>query len=467
MPSSNNGAAPDPIAAPEAPARVLIVDDDESVMLTMQAVLEMDGYSVTGVMKGSQALAMLGRETFDLVLTDLRLDDLDGLTILGEVRRRSPETVTIMLTGYASLESAVKALREGAYDYLFKPCDVEELRATVARGLEKRQLTRALRQRVAELEQANETIRTFNLDLQQRVDDATAALRERMDELARARDEIAALYQAAQRHVEQLQELDRQKSKFLSMASHELKTPLTAISGFVQLSLRRTRRRLERGQPTLEEWEQEQRSVVDQLEVLDKQTSKLGRLVDELLDVSRIESGRVEFRLEPVDLRDLVAEVAERMQMTTDRHQIKFSRPRVGEAVVSADRDHIEQVLNNLLSNAIKYSPGGGAVDVVVAVDGPSLVRVSVRDVGVGIPKAELESIFGLFYRSQEGDARHVGGMGLGLYISREIVLRHGGRIWAESEPGHGSTFYLELPRPGAVGVEPVASGAGREAKES
>src|SRR5205823_9792581 len=214
----------------------------------------------------------------------------------------------------------------------------------------------------------------------------------------------------AQRHVEELQELDRQKSKFLSMASHELKTPLTAISGFVQLLLRRTRRRLDRGQAAGEDWTQEQRSLVDQLEVLDKQTSKLGRLVDELLDVARIESGRVQFTLEPVDLRDLVAEVAQRMQMTTEQHRIELRLPRAGEAMVSADRDHLEQVMNNLLSNAIKYSPSGGAVDVVVEA-GPTSAVVSVRDSGVGIPPTELESIFGLFYRAQEGDARHVGGM--------------------------------------------------------
>src|SRR5207248_2035382 len=163
--SSRNGAAPGIEPAEEAPARVLIVDDDESVMLTMQAVLQMDGYDVTGVMKGSEALGLIRRESFDLVLTDLRLDDLDGLTILAE-------------------------------------------------------------------------------------------LRERMEELSRARDEIAGLYQGAQRHVEELQELDRQKSKFLSMASHELKTPLTAISGFVQLLLRRTRRRLDRGQAAGEDWTQ-------------------------------------------------------------------------------------------------------------------------------------------------------------------------------------------------------------------
>src|SRR5205807_6089226 len=134
------------------------------------------GYHVTGVMKGSLALELIERETFDLVLTDLRLDDLDGLTILNKVGERSPETVTIMLTGYASLESAVKALREGAYDYLFKPCDVEELKAVVARGIERRQLGMQLKARLGELETANRTIQELNDDLQRRVDDATSEL---------------------------------------------------------------------------------------------------------------------------------------------------------------------------------------------------------------------------------------------------------------------------------------------------
>jgi DNA-binding NtrC family response regulator len=133
---------------------ILLVDDDESVRVTMQAVLEMDGYRVTPVSKGSDALELLAEREFDLVLTDLRLDDLDGIAILEEIKQRWPDTVAVLLTGYASLESAVKALRQGAYDYLFKPTDVEELRATVARGIEKRQLTQALRLRVAELERA-------------------------------------------------------------------------------------------------------------------------------------------------------------------------------------------------------------------------------------------------------------------------------------------------------------------------
>lgn len=439
-----------------ATGKILVVDDDESVLLTVQAVLEMDGYAVTAVGQGSEALQQLQRQEYDLVLTDLRLDDLDGLTILSQVKRLSPDTVVVLLTGYASLESAVKALREGAYDYLFKPSEVEELRATVARGIEKRQLTLALRARVAELEEANATIGRFNADLQRRVDEATAALRIRMGELARARDEIAALYRGAQYHVEQLEELGRLKSQFLSMASHELKTPLTAMAGFVQLALRRVRRRLDHGPPTPAEWEQEQRSMAQQLDTLNRQTGKLARLIDELLDVSRIEQGKVEFRFEPLDLGELVAETVARMQHTTTQHELVVAAPDGADLRIMADHDHIEQVLNNLLGNAIKYSPEGGRVEIALR-PSEDAVHLTVTDRGVGIPPTEIEAIFDLFYRVREGRGASAGGMGLGLFISREIVTRHDGRIWVESELGHGSTFHVELPR------RVAAAGAGRD----
>src|SRR6185503_16510056 len=132
---------------------------------------------------GSDAIRKLNESPFDLVLTDLRLDDADGLSIISEVCRVQPDAVSIILTGFASLESAIKALREGAYDYLIKPCDVDELRAVVARGIERRQLGVQLKTRLAELEQANSTIRELNRELQVRVDEATAALQRRMEEL--------------------------------------------------------------------------------------------------------------------------------------------------------------------------------------------------------------------------------------------------------------------------------------------
>jgi signal transduction histidine kinase len=427
--------------------KLLVVDDEESVAVTMGAILEMDGYHVAISTTGADAVRRLNESAFDLVLTDLRLDDTDGLNIVSEVCRLQPDTVSIILTGYASLESAIKALREGAYDYLIKPCDVEELRAVVARGIERRQLGVQLKLRLAELEDANSTIRSMNETLQERIDAATAELHQRMSELAEANDEIAGLYRQAQKNLEEVQQLDRLKSRFLSMASHELKTPLTSISGLSQVLLRRMRRRLEQGRPDEAEWVEEQRGHVDRLELLTSQTSRLGRLIDELLDVSRIESGKLDFHWELVDLVGLVREVAERLQLTTTSHTIEVDSDNMPTLDLTGDRDHLEQVLDNLVSNAIKFSPDGGTIRVSLRAEVDDSVVVSIQDPGVGIPPNQLDAIFGLFYQAADPVSRRTGGMGLGLYISREIVTRHGGRIWAESDPPRGSTFNVALPR--------------------
>src|SRR5438874_12661312 len=395
--------------------KVLVVDDEESVVMTIKAILQLDGYNVATTMSGAEARAMVRETEYDLVLTDLRLEDGDGLDVLKAVRESYPETVTIMLTGYASLESAIQALRAGAYDYLVKPSEVEELRRTVARGIERRRLGQELRLRVAELA-------ALNSSLQERIDAATEELKERY---------------------EQLKELDRMKSQFLSIASHELKTPITAMSGFLQVALRRVRRLGEGGAsaPVAEGL----RGITEQLEVVYRQTTKLARLVDELLDVSRIQTGRIEFRYGDVDMGELANEVATRMQLTTTTHSISVTRD--SASVVTADRDHLEQVLNNLLTNAIKYSPGGGTITIDVRPEDDGGVRVSVTDEGIGIPEKELDAIFGLFYRSPDRAARDAAGMGLGLYISREIVVRHGGRIWAERGAAKGSRLNVTIPR--------------------
>jgi signal transduction histidine kinase len=368
-----------------ATSKILVVDDEQSVATTIKAILQLDGNEVTAVTSGKDALAQLRANEFDVVLTDLRLDDLDGIEILRETQKLWPDTVSIMLTGYASLESAVTALRSGAYDYLIKPSDVDELRATIGRAIERRRL----RQRLVELEQ-----------------------------------------------------LDKLKTQFLSMASHELRTPLTAVSGFMQIARRRMSR-MSGANDIPQPWRDEAQKSDETLEMANRQAKKLARLIDELLDVSRLQQGRVEMRLAEIDLAEVVREVAERMRLLSKGHEIETDI--AGPVAIVADRDRIEQVFENLVGNAIKYSPDSGRIDVSLRVNGPNAV-VSVRDQGIGVAPGEVEKIFGLFYRSPDPRADHVGGLGLGLYISREIVSRHHGRLWAERNPETGTTFHVTLP---------------------
>lgn len=368
-----------------AKGKVLVVDDEQSVATSIKAILQLDGNEVTTVTSGKEALAQLREHEFDVVLTDLQIDDLDGIEILRETQKLWPDTVAIMLTGNASLESAVAALRSGAYDYLIKPTDVNDLRATIGRALERRQL----RQRLVELEQ-----------------------------------------------------LDKLKTHFLSMASHELRTPLTAVSGFMQIARKRISR-LSGATDVPASWRAETQKVDETLEMAIRQAKKLARLIEELVDVSRLQQGRVEMRLAEIELTDVVRDVAERMRLLSQGHEIETKIE--GTAAIVADRDRIEQVLEDLVGNAIKYSPDSGRVEISLHTSGANAV-VSVRDEGIGIAPGEVEKIFGLFYRSPDPRADHVGGLGLGLYISREIVSRHHGRLWAERNTGAGTTFHVTLP---------------------
>ncbi|HET7701738.1 MAG TPA: response regulator [Candidatus Limnocylindria bacterium] len=379
---------------------VLVVDDEESVATTIEAILKLDGHDVIAVTSGAEAIRLLNERQFDVVLTDLRLGDMDGIDVLREVQRTSPDTASIMLTGYASLESAVAALRSGAYDYLMKPSDVEELRATVNRAIERRQL----RRRLLELE-----------------------------------------------------EVDRLKTQFLSMASHELRTPLTAVSGFIQVARRRIQRAAQQDEGRTD-WREEATRAAETLELAQRQSRRLARLVDELLDVSRLQLGRAELHLQETDLVRLVQDVVERMRLLTSTHTFEV-RLEAERAIVRADPDRMDQVLENLIANAVKYSPSGGAITVALMIV-RSDAHIAITDQGIGISSDELDRIFNLFYRSPDPRAGHIGGLGLGLYISREIVTRHSGRLWAESGGEVGSTFHVSLPL-ATAGKDEVTGRAG------
>jgi signal transduction histidine kinase len=396
-------AGPLSVAAAAVP-HILIVDDEVSVLLTIQGILELDGYAVSATSSGDHALELIGTQHFDVVLTDLRLDGMEGIDLLREVRRQSPDTASIMLTGYASLDSAVAALREGAYDYLFKPCDVLEMRTTVARAVERSRLAAQLRDRIRDLEQANETIRQLNLGLESRVERATVELREQIT----LRDE------------------------FMAAVSHDLKSPLTFIKGMANLRRRRATLNPET-EPLLE--------ALDQIE------SSAGRMalqLDELVDASRLQAGRpLELRRGPTDLIALANNAVAEHQHMTDRHVLRIVTT-LDELVGNWDAIRLGRVLDNLLDNALKFSPRGGAVQVSIDVERDSAV-LAVSDFGEGIPESDLPHVFERFRRGRNVEGR-IPGSGIGLAGVQQIVELHQGSIGVQSQVGQGSTFTLRLP---------------------
>ncbi len=244
--------------------------------------------------------------------------------------------------------------------------------------------------------------------------------------------------------ITQLYQLERQKDDFLSIASHELRTPLTSLKALTQL----TRRQLERANaPAAAHLARMENSIV-----------RMEQLINDLLDVSRIEAGKLAIRPEPCQLQTLCQQIIDEQVMATER-EVRFEAPREPlEAEVDVDR--ISQVLTNLLSNAFKYSPSDCQVTLTLRQEG-KMALFSVRDEGSGIPPEELAHIFDRFYRvpSIEVQSGSGVGLGLGLYICREIVERHGGKIWAESTVGQGSTFSVVLPLAGSLSQMPTASG--------
>lgn len=225
-------------------------------------------------------------------------------------------------------------------------------------------------------------------------------------------------------------ELERQKDEFIGIASHELKTPITSIKAYGEILAGLMDKSTA---PTIAQ-------LVTKMNV---QVNRLVKLVYSLLNTSRISGGQLTLQLEPVDINALLGEHVLQGQLTTSRHHIAFTEQQL--PLVFADVERLGQVVDNLISNAIKYAPKGG--DVVIGTESRGdYVRVSVQDFGMGIPIAAQEKIFDRFYRVKGALAESVSGIGLGLYICREIIEKHGGQMGVESVPEEGSTFYFELP---------------------
>jgi PAS domain S-box-containing protein len=229
-----------------------------------------------------------------------------------------------------------------------------------------------------------------------------------------------------------LKEDERRKNDFISMVSHELKTPLTSTLAYIQLSQKKAA-------------ENKDEFTQAMLERSEKQVRKMTGMINGFLDISRLESGKIQMDLQRFDMVQLMKEIEEDSIATITTHQVRFLP--FGETPVVADYDKIGQVIHNIISNAVKYSARNSLIEVACSTaDG--WVQVSVRDEGIGIRQEDLPRLFERFYRVREIETRNISGFGIGLYLCAEIIKRHEGKIWAESLLGKGSTFYFTLPAP-------------------
>jgi PAS domain S-box-containing protein len=277
--------------------------------------------------------------------------------------------------------------------------------------------------------------------------EANLPLAEMLAERASLAIENAKLYTDQVKARRKVEDLSRLKDEFLSIASHELRTPVTSIKGYTQLAKTLIH---ENDLTTSEEY----------LDIALDQIDRMSRLILELLDVSRIETGRLEIRREPIEWASFVRDVVHRHHTAVSDRQFHLNVPN-DTMFVSGDRDRLEQVLSNLIENAVKYSPEGSEIFVSVNHREHDVVT-SICDRGIGIPSDELVMVFERFHRGRQVSSTNYGGLGLGLYITRQIVERHGGSIWVESKEGAGTTFYFSLPLVSAPVDVPQAQAVGR-----
>jgi signal transduction histidine kinase len=379
---------------------ILIVDDDTALLQALPQTLSIwiSGVQVDTSDSAQRAFELIQEHDYDVIISDIKMPGMDGLALLAKIQELRPETPTLLITGHGEHQLAIQALRGGAYDYIQKPIDRDDFVASLQRALQ----THQLRHQVKGL--------LLSLELH-----------------------ALSLERLVQQRTRELAEANAAKDKFLSLASHELETPLSSLKSMVHLLHR-------------------QLAHTNALEVvsiglsdMERSICRVEMLVKDLLDASLIETNRFVLHRLRCDLVELCRNFID--QFTAGAGPIRtFEAP--GEPIeAEVDADRMSQVILNLLLHARKSSPKGSPITLTLQQVGYE-ATIAVRDMGGEIPAEMLSQIFEQDYRVPgiEGQDGASSGMGLGLYISRKIVERHGGRLDVQSSPGQGSVFCIALP---------------------
>lgn len=369
--------------------RILFIDDETKLCKNMQALLTREGYEVEVAVDGNAGLKKLNQSSYDLVITDVIMPDVSGMDIVRYIRDFLPETLAIVITGYATLEGAVSAMRQGAYDYVTKPIDFEFLKLSIERALERTRLAK--------------TIKKYTEELEKRV-------RERTRELEEAQAQLI--------HTEKLAAI----GELATHMAHEIKNPLISIGGLARLLQRKS----SKAEKTRE------LAAIIQAEV-----ERLERLLANLLEFRQDTKPRWKNVSLSKLLKNSIKLLSSKLEEGAIRVQWDLEKDM---SRIRADEDRLKQVFLNLFNNAIHAMPNGGTLG-IKSLSLSDRITVEIRDTGPGIPPDRLEKIFKPFYTTKGH------GTGLGLAICEKLMRDHGGTLHAESSVGEGTTFRVNLPK--------------------
>jgi signal transduction histidine kinase len=374
---------------------ILVTDDNLATLKTLSAGLEDMGHRITTATSGWEARALIKKRPFNIVIADIKLPDISGLEILETVKELNPEAAVIMITGHASIETAVGAINEGAYAYILKPVAMNELENIINNALREQRLLIENRELVESLQQSNK----------------------RLEEANRA-----------------LEQVSQAKTDFTAKMSHELRTPLNSIIGFSEVLLRGS-------SPIAPETQEEF------LNYIHISAKHLLYLIDSILDLSKVESGKMTIEPSEFDLATLVEDIKTTVlpMLATKKQTLKVEIDE-GISSIYADKPKMRQVFLNLISNAHKFTPRRGKIKIVCRLGNCHQLHCSVIDNGIGISPQDQQRIFEDFGQVQRGSNTRGHGAGLGLSIAKRLVELHRGNIWVVSEVNHGSTFTFSIP---------------------
>jgi len=365
---------------------ILIVDDRPENLISLQKVLQAHNFEVDTASSGEEALKKVLKNNYVLIILDVQMPDMDGFEVAEAISgfSKAKDTAIIFLSAVnTELKFITKGYLSGGLDYIIKPVDINILLLK---------------------------IKTFY-----RIYEQSRKLNEVQEELLK--------------EIEFRKQAEQKKDEFISIASHELKTPLTSVKGYIQL----LQRSLNKDNKEIAQNHLEKASI---------QLEKLNELIVDLLDISKIESGKMKFNMQSFCADNMVNNAIEMLQQSNP----DFKITKLGQTSenIFGDEMRLEQVVINFITNAIKYAPGTNQVNVTINIRDGKLY-LAVKDFGIGISSEQQEKIFDKFYRVEENSHRF-NGLGIGLYICAEIIKRHGGTIGVNSVPDEGSEFYFIIP---------------------